>query len=117
VPQDRKHQHKTARKRTSLPFIVGAAVVAILLAGAGILLTRGDEPAKTARTDGETAGAAVTWTAEPFSGGPRLAIDQGRVDRGAVDYGEQVEAVYRLKNVGDAALQLGEIEVETLEGC
>jgi hypothetical protein len=100
-----------------MPLIAGAIVVALLLAGTGILLTRGDESTTADVGSDATAEAEVTWTAEPFTGGPRLAVATTRVDRGSVDYGEEVAAVYRLKNVGDAPLQLGEIDVKTLEGC
>lgn len=51
------------------------------------------------------------------SGGARLAVDQATVDRGAVGYGEPVEAVYRLRNDGDQPLRLGKPTINVLAGC
>ena len=61
--------------------------------------------------------AAATWSAESYTGGPRLAVDKTSVDEGAVAYGHEVQASFRLRNVGDQPMTLGAAEVKTLEGC
>lgn len=52
------------------------------------------------------------------TGAPRARIDQTQIDLGAVRFEQQVESVFRLKNVGDLPLIiLGEPRVELLQGC
>lgn len=52
------------------------------------------------------------------SGAPRAQIDQTQIDHGTVAFEQQVESVFRLKNVGDRPLTiLGEPRVELLQGC
>lgn len=52
------------------------------------------------------------------SGAPRAQIDQTQIDHGIVAFEQQVESVFRLKNVGDRPLSiLGEPRVELLQGC
>lgn len=103
---------RSRRHRMLIPFL---ALVALVTVGALVALTRlGDDDAPVA---GFGVDAPVTWTAEPFTGGPRLAIDRTVVDHGAVKYGQKVAATWRLKNVGDAPVQIGNPTVNVLEGC
>jgi hypothetical protein len=94
----------------------GAAVVlAVAVVAALIALTGGDSTAPTDKQSG--AAPPATWTAGEFSGGPRLAFDRATYDQGSVAYGEAVHAAFQLRNVGDEPLTLGEMSVNTLEGC
>lgn len=59
---------------------------------------------------------------EPYepevTGAPRAQFDQTAFDHGALRFEQQVESVYRVRNVGDQPLNiLGEPRVELVEGC
>jgi len=54
---------------------------------------------------------------QPFSDGPRLAVDEKGLDFGAVPVSKAVEAVLHLKNVGATTLEFGEPIVRVVEGC
>ncbi len=57
-------------------------------------------------------------TPPEVSGAPRARLDQTQIDLGAVRFEQQVESIFRLKNVGDLPLIiLGEPRVELLQGC
>ncbi|HEX5164842.1 MAG TPA: hypothetical protein VFV93_05560 [Thermomicrobiales bacterium] len=94
---------------------VAVSALAVVVAVGLIVLTGGDSTAPTDQQSG--AAAPATWTAGEFSGGPRLAVDRATYDQGAVGYGEAVHAAFQLRNVGDEPLTLGEMSVNTLEGC
>lgn len=103
------HQRERQRRQR----FIGAGVVILILAVFGlVMLTRGEDD----RPSGVAEGAAG-WDATPFAGGPRLAVDQAVVDHGEVEYEHTVEAVFRLRNVGDQPLQIETPEVEIVEGC
>ncbi len=53
------------------------------------------------------------------SSGPRLAVDQDRIDFGRVVYDKSVRAVFTVKNIGDQPLQIADrqIAVKLVEGC
>jgi len=52
------------------------------------------------------------------AGAPRAEVDQTAIDHGAVRFEQQVESVYRVRNIGDQTLNiLGEPRVELVEGC
>ena len=87
------------------------AAVAIVL-----LVTGGGEKNQTASSQQPSA-APATWSAEVYTGGARLAVDKTSVDEGSVAYGHEVQARFRLRNVGDQPMTLGTAEVKTLEGC
>ncbi len=96
-----KRKQVAQRPAWLLPAVVAGAVV-IVLAIATALLTVGRR--------------------EPFvpevAGAPRAEFDQTRVDHGVVAFNQQVESVYRVRNVGDQPLRiLGEPRVELVEGC
>ncbi len=67
--------------------------------------------------DGSRQAGPVTWSVAAYQGGPRLAVDRALVDHGAVPYGHEVRARFRLKNVGDRPLALQPPRVAALEGC
>ena len=104
---------RSARKHKG--WLVGAGIAcALLLVIVAVAMTGTDEPTEVA--DIPDIGVA-SWTAESFSGGPRLVADRTDVAYGPVDYGQQVEAVYRLRNVGDEVITIDEPDIKTLEGC
>jgi hypothetical protein len=52
------------------------------------------------------------------SGSPRAEIDKTTVDHGSVPFGQYVESVFRVRNVGDKPLViLDEPRVELVQGC
>ena len=54
---------------------------------------------------------------EPFEGGPRLYFPVQGVDFGQVPFQTEVSHTFDLKNIGDATLQIQDIQVNMLEGC
>lgn len=53
-----------------------------------------------------------------YTGGPRVAVAQEVFDYGDVRFNTPVETVFRVRNVGDAPLEiLGEPQVRLVEGC
>ena len=120
------HSHRTGRQevtrkrrrqRQLLKFGGAIVGVAIVVAVAMIAFTGGgnDSPSSTAQQP--MTNSTATWEAEAFSGGPRLAVDRAVHDEGPVAYGQKVHAAFQLRNVGDQPLTLGEMSVNTLEGC
>ncbi len=61
----------------------------------------------------------VMQTATPAGIGPRLTVDQERIDFGRVKYEQPVRAVFTLRNTGDQPLRISETRIPTklLEGC
>jgi len=56
--------------------------------------------------------------APTYEGGPRLLVDRQEIDFGQVRFDKFVQARFRLKNVGDRALQIATgPRVEAVEGC
>lgn len=81
--------------------LVGATLVIIVL-----LLTR---PGQT--------GLPANFTPQT-NGAPRVEVAEDFLDYGSVQFESPVEAVFRVRNVGDQPLQvLGEPQVELIEGC
>jgi hypothetical protein len=109
-------QQRRQRRQRLLLMSGVVLVVAVVVAGA-IALTRPNDSSAGRASSQTSSGNAAAWSATPFTGGARLAVDQHEIDHGAVPYGYAVEASYRLKNVGDQPLMLGDPTVNTLEGC
>jgi hypothetical protein len=107
---------KRKRQRRVLKSGAAALGLAVIVVAALIVFTGGDtdSPAATAR---QPATSAMSWEAEAFVGGPRLAVDRAVHDEGPVPYGHEVQAAFQLRNVGDQPLTLDELSVNTLEGC
>jgi len=65
------------------------------------------------------AGVVFSWMRPPTpSGSPRAEIDKSEIDFGDVSFEKPVEAVFTVKNVGDAPLRiLNEPYTELLQGC
>ncbi len=105
-------------KRQQRRILYGVAGLAVLLAAVAIgLLTTGSDDKDQIANSRRLPVAAATWSADAYTGGPRLAVDKASVDEGAVAYGHEVQATFRLRNVGDEPVALGSAEVKTLEGC
>jgi hypothetical protein len=114
----RQEAARQRRRRRQLLKIGGAiVVVAIVVAAAMIALTGGEKDPPSSTAQQPMTNSTATWEAEAFTGGPRLAVDQVAHDQGPVAYGEPVHAAFQLRNVGDQPLTLGEMTVNTLEGC
>jgi len=89
------------RPRWLLPALL-VGVVAVVLVAAVWLIQRNQQPPYTP----EVAGA------------PALRLDQTVLDYGDVRFETPVEAEVKIRNVGDAPLQIqGEPRVELLQGC
>jgi hypothetical protein len=69
-----------------------------------------DEPAVPV---GNATAPAVDWV----TGGARLAADYSRLDFGFKNYGEPVNARFKLTNVGDSPLTIADVSVKTMAGC
>jgi hypothetical protein len=108
-----KTQRRMRRISIGAAAVVGllAVVVVVLQMGGGSTPQSADHSLKSADQ------SPPTWTAEPYQGGARLAVDQSVIDEGPVPYGHPVQATFHLKNVGDQPINLGEPEVQILEGC
>ncbi len=53
-----------------------------------------------------------------YQGGPRLAVDREEIDFGPVRFEKQMQARFRVRNVGDQPLQIADTPpVEVVEGC
>ena len=82
----------------------------ILLLAGGLLLVIGAVFAFKKPSQPQTANA--------FTGGPSLKVDQEKVDLGNVKLGQTVEVKFKLTNVGDQTLRFSKAPyVEVLEGC
>lgn len=49
--------------------------------------------------------------------GARISVDKESVDFGKVALNKEVRAVFNVKNVGDATLQLRDVKLRLVEGC
>lgn len=111
MPQNRKRQTRRgmARRKTTITLLAVAALAIGIVVSVAMLTS--SDPAEM------EAPAAADRSSTPYSGGPRLAVDQREFDYGSVAYGENVAASYELRNVGDAPVVIGQPRVLTLEGC
>ncbi len=63
-------------------------------------------------------GQSPLSAASTYQGGPRLAVDREEIDFGPVQFEKQVQARFRVRNVGDQPLQIAaNPSVEVVEGC
>lgn len=95
-----RDEHQPQR-RQDFPLIwIFAAAALLLVAGVGLWVA-------TASTG---SGAAKT--------GPRLAVDQEKIDFGRVPLDKPVRAEFKLTNAGDGVLTLdASAPIQVLEGC
>jgi hypothetical protein len=88
-------------KRTPWLLYVGVAALALIIVGV-VLLWR--QPAQTGSPE--------------QASGPRLALNQEKIDFGQVPVEKVVKATFQVKNVGDAPLQiLNQPQVRVVQGC
>ena len=114
----RQEAARKRRRQRQLLRIAGVVVgVAVLVVAAMLIFGRGEDEAEPVVGDVPEPTGEATWTADAFTGGPRLAVDRTEHNEGSIAYGHEVQAAFRLKNVGDQPLTLDEVSVNTLEGC
>jgi len=108
----------SAGRRWLRQFGVGVAVVAAL--GLVVLAVVG----MTQGGNQDTAGQNITPVAEEETegaatrlGGPAMSFDAKSVDFGDVPLDTPVSYAFGFANVGDATLQIEDVQVKTLEGC
>ncbi len=53
----------------------------------------------------------------PYTGGPRLAVDNQSIDFGPVAFNKGIRANFQVKNVGDRRLTIRKVDVEAVQGC
>jgi hypothetical protein len=112
MPQKSTKSAKRKRARFPvIPVLVVSLLAVVIVAVVALLTTIGDD------VDSVSPIAHGDWDATPYAGGPRLAVDRHEIDHGDVAYGQQVDGVYRIRNVGDTLLQLAKPFVVTREGC
>ena len=93
----RATRHDTLTR--ALPFVIGAAVI-LFIGIAAFVAT--NQPTPT-----------IQGTV-----GPRLSIDQEKIDFGTLVFDKTVRAVFNVKNIGDGTLKLDVPKAATLvEGC
>ena len=118
MPQQRiVAKRSTAKRRKLQVFAVLAIAVAVGAVAIAMSVSGGNENERTAGLTSQPAGSDTAWTIETYTGGPRLVADRAEVHYGDVDYNEPVEAVYRIKNIGDEVVTIDEPDIKTLEGC
>ena len=113
---------KTTRARRRWLRQIGGGVAVVAVLGAIVLavvgMTRGGGSDNTARHSEITpvVEAESTQTA-PHAGGPAMAFDVTSVDFGDVPLNTPVSYAFPFANMGDATLQIEDVQVKTLEGC
>jgi hypothetical protein len=116
----RVHRPPTARRRRRLRSLAVWALVAAVAGGAVFLVayaaTSGGAgkdrfTAQVAETPSDSAGG------QPFQGGARLYPPVKSVNLGQVPLNTVVSHAFDLRNVGDAALRIEDVQVKMLEGC
>lgn len=118
MPQQRITAQRTRSGCRKLQvFAILAIAVAIGAVAIAMSVSGGNENNRAADVTSLPPGSDTSWTSETYTGGPRLVADQTDISYGAVDYNQQVEAVYRLKNIGDEIVTIDEPDIKTLEGC
>ncbi len=95
----RQQEERNKKLKIAIPVVVG--IIAVLALGYSLFTQ-----AKPARP----ANAGVV--------GPRLQVDQEKIDLGRRVFNQPVRGAFNLKNVGDDTLKLGVPKLVTaLEGC
>jgi len=115
---------KTGKPRRRWLRQIGGGVAVVVTLGVVILavfgMTRGGgSGANSDHQDSEVMPVAEetgTPTA-PRQGGPAMAFDVTSVDFGDVPLDTPVNYAFDFSNVGDATLQIEDVNVKTLEGC
>jgi hypothetical protein len=98
-----------------LAVVAAAAVVILAVFG----MTRAGGSQNSAHDHGDVTPVSEEKAAEatPRAGGPAMAFDVTSVDFGDVSLDTPVNYAFEFSNVGDATLQIEDVQVKTLEGC
>jgi hypothetical protein len=119
----RRPDRARARRRRRLPplaiwgliaAVAGTAAFLVVYAatsGGGSGSAKSDVSAQTAETPSDAS------KGQPFQGGPRLYFPVASMDLGQVPFNTPVSESFDLRNVGDAALSIEDVQVTMLEGC
>lgn len=91
--------------------VVGAAVFLVACVATSGGDGKDDFTAETVETPSDPS------RGQPFQGGPRLYLPVETVDLGQVPFHQVVSHAFDLRNVGDAALTVEDVQVKMLEGC
>ena len=111
-------RHKARWRRRLGPLAVWGPIGAV--AGVVVLLVvyavaggggNGDSSAQVAETPSDPS------KGQPFEGGPRLCFPVPSMDLGQIPLMTNVSESFDLRNVGDAALRIEDVQVTMLEGC
>ena len=90
--------NRSASQRPWWLWAVAAAAVVLVVGGLAVLLTSN--------------------SSEPENGTPKVVVDQPIVDEGYQKLNDTVRTSFKIRNEGNASLQiLGEPQVELVEGC
>ncbi len=100
MPKERNRSGNRSKDKGGFPLAwIFAAAAVLLIAGLGVLYVNGS---------GEGAGQI----------GPRLAVNQDRIDLGKQPFDKTVRAEFKITNSGDRTLTLdATTPVKALEGC
>jgi hypothetical protein len=119
----RRPDRPRARRRRRLPplaiwgLIASVAGVAAFLvvyaatSGGGSSSADTNSSVQTAETPSDAS------KGQPFQGGPRLYFPVASMDLGQIPLNTDVSESFDLRNVGDAALAIQDVQVKMLEGC
>ena len=112
-----KHSRVPTRKRPAWLWpaavavgLVGIVTLVVVLAGAGGGQSR---PAVTPVSESNGGSQA----ASPRTGGPAIYFPITSTDFGQVPLNTEASYAFEFSNVGDAPLQIEDVQVKVLEGC
>ena len=116
----RRPDKRRATRRRRLPPL---AIWGLIAAVAGVAAFLVVYAATSGGGDGKDATAQTAETpsdaskGQPFQGGPRLYFPVASMDLGQIPLNTDVSESFDLRNVGDAALTIQDVQVKMLEGC
>ncbi len=119
-PNGHKKSGKTGRrwlKQLGGGLVVVVALGVVVLAVFG--MTRGGSSSGDSAHNHDVTPIAEEKATEttPRPGGPAMAFDLKSVDFGDVPLNTTVSYAFEFANVGDATLQIEDVQVKALEGC
>ena len=100
---------------------IGGVAVALVALGIVVLavvgMTKGGGSENTARSEITPVVEEQSTQTAARAGGPAMAFDATSVDFGDVPLDTPVSNAFPFANMGDATLQIEDVQVKTLEGC
>ncbi|MDP2949587.1 MAG: hypothetical protein Q8P22_08635 [Chloroflexota bacterium] len=118
-PRRRKPATTPTRKRLARLF-VGLGTVALVVALAAVLIAVvvvGQGKSQEGPTVRPVAEVTPAGGDTSYQGGPRMRFAVQAVDFGKVPLDVPVRYAFEFTNVGDATLQITDVDVKLLEGC